>query len=77
MTKERERGMSLTDVATPVIAIERLKDDPVAEDTAVRRSVSLPRLEKPLPMNPSSEGSSNSFLAKSNLPSGMFLSFIF
>jgi len=69
MTKERERGMSLTDVATPVIAIERLKDEAVLDDTVIRRSVSPPRLDKPLPKGPSFEVPSNSFLTESNLPS--------
>ncbi|KIM37772.1 hypothetical protein M413DRAFT_30695 [Hebeloma cylindrosporum] len=61
MTKERERKMSLTNDATPVIAIERSKDNPFPDDTAIRRSASLSRLEKPLPKDPNFEGTSDPF----------------
>lgn len=53
--RERERNNSLSNEATPVISIDRTPLD----DTAIRRSVSLSRLEKPLPRHPeeiSSEG---------------------
>ena len=76
MTKERERVMSLTNDATPVIAIERSTDDSVADDTAIRRSVSLSRLDKPLPKDPSFEGPSDPFREGSDLLSGSGMSII-
>ncbi|KAF8957216.1 hypothetical protein BDZ97DRAFT_1924825 [Flammula alnicola] len=57
MTKERERKISLSNDAMPVISIGRSKDSPVADETAIRRSVSLSRLEKPLPRHPNFDGS--------------------
>ncbi|KAF9481097.1 hypothetical protein BDN70DRAFT_920101 [Pholiota conissans] len=59
MNRERERKISLSNDATPVISINR---SPLADDTAIRRSASLSKLEKPLPREPNfSEGSSNPF----------------
>ena len=71
VTKERERKMSLTSDAIPVIAIERSKDNPVPDDTAIRRSVSLSTLEKPLLKDPSFEGPSDPFHEGSHVLSGM------
>ncbi|CAA7263974.1 unnamed protein product [Cyclocybe aegerita] len=57
MTRERERKSSLSnDAMSPVIAI-----GPVPDESAIRRSVSLPRLEKPLPSEPLFEDSPNAF----------------
>ncbi|KAF5329313.1 hypothetical protein D9619_009396 [Psilocybe cf. subviscida] len=49
MARERERQASLSTDATPVVSIGHLQ---VEEQVPFRRSVSLSRLEKPLPMHP-------------------------
>jgi len=73
MTKEGERKVSLSnDVITPVIAIERSNSHPFPDDTAIRRSVSLSTLEKPLPSEPTFQDSSTP-LRSDLLPSSMFL----
>ncbi|PPQ99583.1 hypothetical protein CVT24_005162 [Panaeolus cyanescens] len=60
MQKDRDRKMSLSNDASPIIAIGHPNDAPV------RRSVSLPRLEKPLPEEPPASSSHReSFLRNS------------
>ncbi|TFK37256.1 hypothetical protein BDQ12DRAFT_685565 [Crucibulum laeve] len=59
MTKERERQAPFPNDILPIISIGNAAHD--VDDVAVRRSVSLSRLEKPLPSRPMSAVHSNPF----------------
>ncbi|KAF8153830.1 hypothetical protein B0H34DRAFT_860805 [Crassisporium funariophilum] len=73
ITKDRERKTSLSnDALMPIIAIDRFREGPLADDTAIRRSASLSRLEKPLPDQPF-VGSPNPFRKDLSLASAFIL----
>ena len=69
MTKDRERNMSLS-IDAPVIAIEKSNGDFFPDDTPViRRSVSLSKIEKPLPSEPAPKDPSSTSLGDNLLTS--------
>ena len=75
VARERDRKMSLSeDALAPVIAIER-PDMQTGNDSAIRRSVSLSRLEKPLPREPSVQSLREDRNIDDILGSGTFCSF--
>ena len=69
MTKDRERKVSLSN-DVPVIAIEKSNGDLFLDDTVViRRSVSLSKLDKPLPSEPTLKDPASTSLGDDLLPS--------
>ena len=73
MTKDRERKVSLS-IDPPVIAIEKSNGDPFPDDAPViRRSVSLSKLDKPLPSEPTPKDLSSTSLGDNLLHSCTYL----